>query len=469
MSAEILRLFPDGLSNKRVEKCPPRHNPPCRFVPMKPAKVEEGEYTTKDTITVELGVKTTAKVKPFVFTNVEGLLKMQVHHEYIIQQQESKNKHKTLLGLQADAHAKLLLIPSNSNDAVEIKATERLTELIDTLTRRADALIKKAFVLYQQMSSSTLRDEWDEIVLEHCFKAPWTDAKGVVSITARGQSWDALSQCQMLHLLTVCDQDAAEQHKLYINSTLIKPAKLSIKPYYNRLKEMDGFAPRMPCLADDPDCPAGIPRHNTSLTDFKTCCHLMRVMHPIAEAEYYCLHDKVPTDPKKLVAALVRIEKKLKITMGDKIAQTMDDSRTNSGDVESIRNPKDRRKAGPRDGRNRAVDKTGEHGAKTVPRKPKRASNGKHCTLCATFGGAEHTHDTSGCNKWLAGGKAHPDWVTKQHNYLKKDESMKMLMAQQTELNKSLMDKLEKISKKSKRKRKSRRNRDDSSDSSDSD
>ena len=92
MSAEIYRLFREGFSNARAEQDTPRYNPPLCCVPMKPPANEPGEQTSKETVTVKLGLKTTPKVKPFEYTNVEGLLKMHKHHEYILSQQEEKIK-----------------------------------------------------------------------------------------------------------------------------------------------------------------------------------------------------------------------------------------------------------------------------------------------------------------------------------------------------------------------------------------
>ena len=118
----------------------------------------------------------------------------------------------------------------------------------------------------------------------------------------RGQDWATLNECKRLHLLTVYDSDAAQCRSTYVNVTLRKPNKLSIKPYYNRVKEMDDLAPRLPCLTDEYDCPTEIPRYNASMIDFQMCSHLMRMTTPKIEAEYYYLNDTTPTDSKELVA-----------------------------------------------------------------------------------------------------------------------------------------------------------------------
>ena len=67
MSAELRRLFPEGLRNNEAERGKPRHEPPLRFAPCKSVQPDDGEDTNSKTITVELGQKTTMKVLPYIF------------------------------------------------------------------------------------------------------------------------------------------------------------------------------------------------------------------------------------------------------------------------------------------------------------------------------------------------------------------------------------------------------------------
>ena len=121
-----------------------------------------------------------------------------------------------------------------------------------------------------------------------------------------------LADCKRLHLLTVCDVDAAERSINYINVMIKKAPRLPLKYFYKRIKELDDLTPSLPCLKDQLDCPAAVERSNVSMTPFAMCNLLMRNVHPKMEDEYNCLHDTVPTDPKKLVEQLTRIETKLR-------------------------------------------------------------------------------------------------------------------------------------------------------------
>ena len=74
MSAEIRCLIPEGLKNNKAERGKPRHKPPLCFVPNKSLDNEDGEDEYNKSITVELNLKTTMKVVPYAFIDVESFL-----------------------------------------------------------------------------------------------------------------------------------------------------------------------------------------------------------------------------------------------------------------------------------------------------------------------------------------------------------------------------------------------------------
>jgi len=182
------------------------------------------------------------------------------------------------------------------------------------------------------------------------------------------------------------------------------------------------------------------------------------------EDEYATLHNTVPTDPKKLVEQLTKIETKIRTIKNE----------DKSGD---------RRKGGPiddphrrsRSGKNpNAKGKGHTVPEKTIPRK-QLASTAKEtsCKLCAEYGGVAKTHTTAQCKKWVPGGKSHPDWrggKTANIN-VHKGTDVNQLMAQQIEFQSKIMNQMNKLTekKKSKKEKKRRRRYASDSDSEDSD
>jgi hypothetical protein len=464
MAAELARLFPKGLKHEEAERREQRHPPPFRFVPDKIKEKEEGDENLLKLISVELAPSSTMKVVPHSFTNVENFLLYQGQHDYILSQQEAKPKWITLSLVLNDTEIKVAALTLLSADVIttkEKKSLERLKETQDSIALKMNAIIVKAFNLYQQMSSPALRVEWDDIVDEICFTKDWLNDEGVKSPVERGQTWATLTKCKRAHLLTVCDEDAAERWYTYRTVTIKKPFRLSIKPFWKRVKELDDKAPNLPCLKDTANCPMDVTRANVSMTGFEMCTLLMRVIsHEIAD-EYDCLHDSVPTDPKKLVKELTKIETKLKSS-----SKSATDSRNRSqpGAPTETGTQKEKR---PRKG-------GGPGMAQPIPRKvlkPPRKDTGMLCALCDKYGGAAKSHTTPHCKRWTGAGKDHPEWrgrTAKNLNVHGQEDDIKSLMAQQLEFNASIMKSVNKLSKKKKRKSK-RSSRYSSSDSSDSD
>ena len=106
MSAEIRRLIPEGLKNNEAERGKPRHEPPLRFVPNKSLDNEDGEDEYNKSITVELNLKTTMKVVPYAFIDVESFLGYQKQHMSILDQQEAKANWTKLEVIRNDTKTK---------------------------------------------------------------------------------------------------------------------------------------------------------------------------------------------------------------------------------------------------------------------------------------------------------------------------------------------------------------------------
>jgi len=140
MSAEIRRLFPEGLRNNEAERGKPRHDPPLRFSPSKSLQADYGEDTKSKSITVELGQKMTMKVIPYVFLDVESFLGYQKQHTYILDQQDAKAKWENLEKGLKDTNLKIDAISPNSITPEEKSNRKKLVELRDSLRKKWNPL-----------------------------------------------------------------------------------------------------------------------------------------------------------------------------------------------------------------------------------------------------------------------------------------------------------------------------------------
>ena len=97
-----------------------------------------------------------------------------------------------------------------------------MNDLHDSIALKMNAIIVKAFNLYQQMSSPALHAKWDDIVEDIYFTKGWLNDKGDKSTVVRGQTWDMLVKCKHAHFLTICDKDAAKRWYTYCTVTIKK-------------------------------------------------------------------------------------------------------------------------------------------------------------------------------------------------------------------------------------------------------
>ena len=173
----------------------------------------------------------------------------------------------------------------------------------------------------------------------------------------------------------------------------------------------------------------------------------------------------VPTNPKKLVEQLTKIETKLG-SVAPHVPKANDRRKQSEGRPDDphkrSRSDKKRAKAGATSSRNNATDHR-------IPRKDQFPPRGdKNCKLCAEYGGSSNTHKTGVCKKWLPGGKSHPEWrggKTPANINVHQGETVNQLMAQQAEFQKSIMKQMSKLLEKKKKKKKKKRSRQRYSDS----
>ena len=172
MAAELACLFPKGLKHEEAKRREQRHPSPFCFVPDRIKEKEDGDTNLLKPISVELAPKSTMKVTPHSFTNVENFLLYQGQYDYILNQQEAKPKWITLSLVLNDTEIKtkaLLLIAADVISDKEKNSLKRLEELHCSIALKMNVIIVKAFNLHQQILSPTIRVEWDDLVDEIYF------------------------------------------------------------------------------------------------------------------------------------------------------------------------------------------------------------------------------------------------------------------------------------------------------------
>ena len=190
--------------------------------------------------------------------------------------------------------------------------------------------------------------------------------------TAREKDMTAFEDCVTFHLLTVFSEDSAEQQRYYINMSLKKPGKVTIRDFVERIKQLNSYLGRLPGLIDSPK--------KTKKTkavepfDEPELAQLILKMCPGHWQDQYALtQGNIPQDIWSLLVVLETIE-----NCQEKVPKKIPGKFENGG-----KSDKKKRKVSFKE-----------------ENKSKKARTTKHCELCKKHGGAHTTHNTGDCKKY---------------------------------------------------------------------
>ena len=113
-----------------------------------------------------------------------------------------------------------------------------------------EAAAERFFAVYANTFSIEARAIWDKIVSEQIGTASWTDLKGRRRTRVRQKSEKAFRECVVHHLRTVFKEDAAEQQRLYLSNTIKKPQRVSIRAFFTRVEQLNGYIEYLPSVHD---------------------------------------------------------------------------------------------------------------------------------------------------------------------------------------------------------------------------
>ena len=117
----LLNYSPRGASTKKPNAENRGIRPSFRFVSYKIKEREDGDEHLLKSVLIELAPKSTMKVVPHSFTNVEKFLLCQGQHDYILNQQEANPKWITVSLVLNDTEIKVVALTILSAEAVTKK------------------------------------------------------------------------------------------------------------------------------------------------------------------------------------------------------------------------------------------------------------------------------------------------------------------------------------------------------------
>ena len=316
------KAVPEGLKNQECEKGNRKKRPPIPYVPMvdevQDAVNKGKEYSYK----IKLPDKTEFSVPIWDTGTQEAFL---IH----VQQAKSACKRKGLFNdynealeavTRSDEQAKSLrraIANAKKKGADEPSPTSQddlKADLKEALLEKkaAEGNLKEAaegfFSLYANLLSEDARFRWDKIVSSQVGTAPWTDLQGNEHAEERGKGKQSFQDCITFHLLDMFPSDAAEQQRFYISNVLKKPQRVTVRHFFQRVEQLNGYLSYLPCTYDSPRATAAT-KPVAAFDEAELANLLLRMCPKSWQDQYDLTQDSLPQSVRKLLGVLENVEK----------------------------------------------------------------------------------------------------------------------------------------------------------------
>ena len=152
----------------------------------------------------------------------------------------------------SDLHARETHDPEALEASIQelvLKKKSAKSQLRD-VTEQQQVIMNDVFDIYDSLLSESQRSDWTKIVEDLCHSNPYMTRRNKSKIGPRGQTKKAFHDCIHAHLLTVFSHDAAEQERHYLQCSLKKSPKVTIRQFISRMSQLNGYLSLLPCLYD---------------------------------------------------------------------------------------------------------------------------------------------------------------------------------------------------------------------------
>ena len=131
-------------------------------------------------------------------------------------------------------------------------------------------ILVEVFDLVELLLCEEMKVAWLQLKNQVCY-SPYKDDSGVEHTEHRGLTWESLDLCERQWMLSVFDKDAAEKQRMYMQYYLLYSSKVSIRQFIQRIEQLNGYLPKMPCMADDKTLSRRVPRMSKAFNEVELC------------------------------------------------------------------------------------------------------------------------------------------------------------------------------------------------------
>ena len=229
--------IPEGLTNRKCEKCEPKligGYPPIRFIPEKAIEDEEVDGKKVNTVKVNINASVTKTFRAFAKGGPEAVIKLIRNHESLVGDKKLKEIYTSASALWNEKKKAIEEFATTSDKSRDKSHLKILNREMKEHTAACMSAQEDAFDFFEKLLSSENVERWRSIIKEQCKTASYIDLNGKKNTNgkARGRVFAALEPCYIAVMLVVTTQDTAERHKQYWTTTVKKPERSQFKGFH---------------------------------------------------------------------------------------------------------------------------------------------------------------------------------------------------------------------------------------------
>ncbi len=145
----------------------------------------------------------------------------------------------------------------------------------ETAKNKRKAAATKIFQFYANLLSSNAKYLWNKIVREQMEAYPFKDLQGVSRKGLGGLMPDSFNNCVMVHLLTVFQNNAAEQEKYSLSNVLKKPQMVCVLQLVQRIEQLNAYVAQLLCWYYSPSYVACMTPVNVLFSEADLASHVL--------------------------------------------------------------------------------------------------------------------------------------------------------------------------------------------------
>jgi hypothetical protein len=194
--------------------------------------------------------------------------------------------------------------PEDETPAEKDRRKKKLANLNKSLKAKKSFAVnqgQKAYKLFHCVVIGKAQTQWDRIVNEMHMKNPWIGINGKSNKGIRVKSWISFIDCIELHKLTVFPADAAEKQRYYMQQTIKKLQRVTMRQFVSRMGILNNYLAYLPTVFDLLMAIAGTKKMNVPFDKVDLARVVLNSVPSSLVNQYNMTHSTLPKNPRVLL------------------------------------------------------------------------------------------------------------------------------------------------------------------------